>query len=153
MKLKLIKTFALTFWLGVTALSGAADAPVTLVENGTSFTLANGVITTRIDKQSGMFSLKFQNAEVINRGYWSQVGRSAAGDIGRFGSKRSTAVRIDPAKNDGARAEVSVRFGYDGKSAGLPCDVDLRFALGRGDQALYTSGIWEHKPEIGRAHV
>ena len=83
---------------------------------------------------------------MIDRGYWSQVGRSGAGDIARFGSQRSSAVRTDPKTNGGERAEVSCRFGYDGKSPGLPCDVDLRFALARGDRALYTYGVWEHKP-------
>jgi rhamnogalacturonan endolyase len=124
----------------------AADPPVTLAEDESSFTLANGILTARISKQAGTFSLKYKDREVIGRGYWSQVGRSSVGSIAQFGSKRSAAVRIDPKKNDGARAEVSCKFGHDGKSSGLPVEVDMRFALGRGDSALYVYAIWEHKP-------
>lgn len=138
--------YGFVLWLAC-ALNHArgADAPVTLREDDASFTLANGIVTARIDKRAGTFSLQYKDATVIERGYWSQVGRAAGGDIGRFGSQRTTTIRLDPAKNGGERAEVSCRFGYDGKSAGLPCDVDLRFALGRGESALYTYGIWEHQ--------
>jgi rhamnogalacturonan endolyase len=126
--------------------SDGSDPPVSLVEDEASFTLANGIVVARVDKASGTFSLKYRNLDVIKRGYWSQVGRSSVGSIGPFGSQRSTVIRSDPAKNGGERAEVSCRFGYDGHSPGLPCDVDMRFALGRGDHALYTYAVWEHRP-------
>src|SRR5437762_3040136 len=58
-----------------------AEPPVTLGEDGSSFTLANGSVTARIDKRSGAFSLKYRGLNVIGRGYWSQVGRSSVGDI------------------------------------------------------------------------
>src|SRR5438552_2988861 len=132
---------------GAPAPTGVAPGPpVTLVEDEGSFTLANDTLTARVDKNGGTFSLRYGDVPVIERGYWSQVGRSSAGDIARLGSRRSSAVRIDPGKNGGARGEVACRFGYDGKSAGLPCDVELRFALGRGDHGLYTTGFWEHRP-------
>lgn len=120
--------------------------PVTLAEDATSFTLANGSVTARVDKVTGTFSLDYDGLRMIDRGYWSQVGRSSVGDIGRFGTVRTTAVRIDPAKNGGQRAEVECRFGYDGRSSGLPCDVAMRFALGRGDHGLYAYAIWQHRP-------
>src|SRR5690349_1104914 len=114
----------LAFGLVAPALARAADqgrtdARVTLAEDDASFTLANGQLTARIDKRSGTFTLKLGDLDVIDRGYWSQVGRSGAGDIARFSSQRSSAVRIDPKTNNGERAEVSCRFGYDGKSPGL----------------------------------
>ncbi|MHB8524164.1 MAG: polysaccharide lyase family protein [Limisphaerales bacterium] len=155
-------TLALTSWLLVSlvlgrsyprsALAREADTarrlgpPVTVVEDAGGFTLANGSVTAHIEKRSGTFSLKYKGVDLIDRGYWSQVGRSSVGSIARFGSERSSALRIDPARNGGERAEVSCRFGYDGKSDGLPCDVDLRFALARGDHGLYTYAVWEHKP-------
>lgn len=123
----------------------APAPPVSVIETADTFTLANGLVNARIDKRGGAFSLEYEKTTVIERGYWSQVGRSANGDIARFGGKRSASVRIDPAKNSGERGEVVCRFEYDGKSGALPCDVELRFALGRGDTALYTSGYWEHK--------
>jgi rhamnogalacturonan endolyase len=132
--------------LALTCAARGAEPLVTLTETDTSFTLANGQVSARIDKRSGTFTLKHKGLEVVGRGYWSQVGRSAVGSIANFGTKRSTLIRADPATNGGARAEVSCKFGYDGKSAGLPCDVDLRYALGRGDSGLYACAVWEHKP-------
>jgi rhamnogalacturonan endolyase len=138
---------AVLIGLGAPAAVWGADPPATLAEDESSFTLANGHVTAQVSKRAGTFTLKYKDLEVIGRGYWSQVGRSSAGDIASFGSKRSSSVRIDPAKNDGARVEVSCKFGYDGKSPGLPVDVDMRYALGRGDHALYVYAVWEHKPD------
>lgn len=126
--------------------AGASDAPVKVGENASAFILDNGPVTAEIDKQSGAFRLRYNGLPVVTRGYWSQVGRSSAGDIARLGTKHSAHVRIDPATNGGARAEVSCRFEYDGKSAGLPCNVDIRYALGRADHGIYAYAIWTHKP-------
>jgi rhamnogalacturonan endolyase len=143
----LLGALAATVLLGPPASRvGAADPLVTLAEDESSFTLANGEVTARVDKRSGTFSLKYHDLDVIARGYWSQVGRSSVGDIARFGTKHASAVRTDPRMNDGARAEVACTFAYDGKSTGLPCDVDLRYALGRGDRGLYAYAVWEHRP-------
>jgi hypothetical protein len=136
----------------------AAEPPVTLAEDAASFTLANGQVTARINKQSGTFSLRYKDLEVVRSGYWSQVGRSSAGDIAQFGAQRSASVRLDPAKNDGARAEVSCRFVHDGKGAGLPVDVDLRYGLGRGDSGLSAYAVWQHRPgqpgfSVGEARI
>jgi rhamnogalacturonan endolyase len=148
MSKRLAESMAVVFALG-TLVPGArcADPPVTLVETESSFTLANGHVTARVDKRSGTLALKYHGLDVIGRGYWSQVGRSArGGGIGRFGSKRVAAIRLDPAKNGGARAEVSCKFLYDNKSGVLPADVDLRYALGRGERGLYACAVWEHRP-------
>jgi rhamnogalacturonan endolyase len=127
------------------ASARADDRGVTLAEDATAFTLDNGILTVNIDKRTGTFSAKRGDLSLIERGYWSQVGRSSAGDIARFGSKRSSLVRTDLAKNAGERAEVACQFGYDGTSAGLPCDVEMRYALARGDAALYACAIWHHR--------
>jgi rhamnogalacturonan endolyase len=143
----LAKTVTAAFIVGaLTTTARGAEPPVKLAEDRTSFTLSNQYVSAKIDKRSGTFSLKYKGLDVIGRGYWSQVGRSSAGPIARFGSKRSAAVRTDPAKNGGARAEVSCKFAHDGKSAGLPADVDMRYALGRADHGLYVYALWEHRP-------
>src|SRR5262249_25038984 len=66
--------------------AGLPPVPVTLAEDAATFTLSNGHMTARIEKRSGTFSLKAGDLQVIDRGYWSQVGRSSVGDIARFGS-------------------------------------------------------------------
>jgi len=127
-------------------VAAPADPPVKLIEDDSGFVLDNGYVVAHVDKRSGTFSLSFDGLPVVTRGYWSQVGRSSVGDIARFGTKRSSNVRTDPAKNNGDRAEVSCRFEYDGNSSGLPCDVDMRYALARGDRGLYAYAIWTHHP-------
>src|SRR2546423_6436553 len=139
-----MKRFAAAFLLLYLAPPALADV-VYVKQDDASFTLSNAQLSARIDKRSGNFSITYKSLNVIERGYWSQVGRSSAGDIGRFGSNRSSAIVLDPANNNGERADVSVTFAYDGKSAGLPCDVTFRYALARDDSALYATAVWGHK--------
>lgn len=137
-------------WLGLgsrQACAGAdAGARVTLRQDASAFILDNGPVVARLDQRSGSFSLSFNGIPVVKRGYWSQVGRSSVGAIGRLGSRVSWKVRTDPASNDGERAEVSCRFEYAGGSGRLPCAVEIRYALGRGDRGLYAYAIWTHRP-------
>ncbi len=123
------------------------DPPVMLVEDATSFTLANGHVTARIEKRQGVLaSLKYKDLEMLGKasgrpfGYWSHDGGGA------LGNSKESAVLVDPAKNGGERAIVSCRF-QRGEGGNLPADVDLRFALGRGDTGIYVYSIWAHKPD------
>ncbi|MCX6895433.1 MAG: polysaccharide lyase family protein, partial [Verrucomicrobia bacterium] len=125
-----------------------ADAPVTVSEDASTFGLANGFLVARIDKKTGtLASLKFQGVEMLalghgggEGGYWSSVGR------GKIGSRRSAVVRIHPATNGGARAEISCRLFNNPKSPDGGVDVEYRYALGRGEQGLYVTAVLEHKP-------
>ncbi len=127
----------------------AAD-PVTLVQDARTVTLANGIVSARIDKAGGhILSLSHKGMELLGpgRGYWSFAGSAWRGEsVSRFGAGRSFAVRTDPAANGGARAEVSCRFEYDGQAGTLPLDVDIRYALARGDSGLYAYAVWRHRP-------
>jgi len=70
-----------------TGLFAAPPAPVTVSEDANSFTLANGLVTARIEKRTGdLFSLKYEGKELMasgegsTGGYWSSVGgRGPAG--------------------------------------------------------------------------
>ena len=125
-----------------------ADAPVTVSENADTFGLANGFLAARIDKKTGtLASLKYQGVEMLELGhgggeggYWSSVGR------GKIGSRRSAVVRIHPATNGGARAEISCRLYNNPKSPDGGVDAEYRYALGRGEQGLYVTAVLEHKP-------
>ncbi|MGV3531730.1 MAG: polysaccharide lyase family protein [Chthoniobacteraceae bacterium] len=123
------------------AVTVHAEEPVTVVEDGSSFTLANGILTAKVSKRSGdLVSLRCRDKEMLGSGsgkafgYWSHVGG------GSLGSKMSSAVLAD----DGTRAIVSVKAGYDGERRSLPVDVDMRYALGRGESALAVYAIWDH---------
>src|SRR5207302_10184330 len=94
-----------------------------------------------------LVSLKYQGLELMaqggggaNGGYWSSVGR------GRPGSLHDASVRINPATNAGARAEVSCRLRNDPLSPASPVDADYRYALGRGEHWLYVYSVLDHKP-------
>jgi rhamnogalacturonan endolyase len=145
MTLRLIRTVAAAILLGVPAAGAwSAEPPVTLAENDSGFTLANGHVTARVEKRTGVLSsLKYKDLELLGRAsgtpyaYWSQVGGAVPGP------KREASVLVSPQANGGARAVVSCRF-RDGNS---PLDIDIAYALGRGDSGIYTYTVWNHKPE------
>lgn len=132
--------------------SGQAPAPVTLGEDASTYTLANGVVTARIAKDTGdIISLVYRDIETLARpasghpyGYWSHSARAP---------RQQHRVTIDPLRNDGERAEVSIKGFYDGAplgqgpGGGFPADIEIRYALGRGDSGIYTYSIFEHRPE------
>jgi rhamnogalacturonan endolyase len=144
-------TLAALIVLGtLSAVTRAADADpkVTLVEDDSGFTLANGHVTARVEKRTGVLaSLKYKDLEMLGKAsgkpfaYWSHDGG------GSPGTSRESSVVVNPSANGGERAVVSCKFS-PGKDGGtLPADVDLRFALGRGDAGVYAYAIWVHKPD------
>jgi len=120
---------------------------VTLAEDGDAYTLANGVVTARVAKRSGdLLSLKYGALEMLDTvdrqaGYWEHnTARVPVVDR----------VTIDPRTNRGERGEVSVK-GISGGSlvgsgpgGGVIADVEIRYALGRGDSGIYTYASFSH---------
>jgi rhamnogalacturonan endolyase len=138
---------AIAGFVAVAHAAQIADAPVTLSEDATSFTLSNGVITAVIVKQNGdLGSLKHNGLELLgggagrSDGYWSLPGTTL-----NFGHDVIPSIRENPAGNNGERAVVSCRFTYDNQPGTVPADVELCYALARGDTALYLYANWEHK--------
>ncbi len=130
-----------------TSLSGA-EPPVTISETDSSFTLDNGLVTARVAKRSGdLTSLKYQGLEMLDNvtqrqpGYWSH--NTARGQpVAR--------LTIDPRTNGGERGEVSIRGISGGNPMGtgpggsVIADIEIRYALGRGDSGVYTYSIFSH---------
>ncbi len=77
------------------------NAPVTLTDNGDSWTMDNGIVKMTVLKRNGnLSSLVYRGVEILTRGeFWEQV---PSGTI-------TATVTIDPATNGGERAEVSVK--------------------------------------------
>jgi rhamnogalacturonan endolyase len=146
-----------------TAASVPVSAPpVTVTDDGPTYTLANGYLTIKVDKVTGdLVSVKTPHTvtpdvELMgfvsghHAGYWEQSPALAA--------RREDKITIDPATNKGERAEVSVKGWSDGKSilgshptaagqgGGLIADLEIRYALGRGEHGLYTYAIYTHEP-------
>lgn len=101
------------------------------------------------------------NHEGVNRGmtdhqygFWSH---DAMGPKNTLPAEAK--VTIDPKSNGGARAEVSVKGLAKGRKMGtgpgsnangqFEADVEIRFALERGAQGVYTYSIFEHQKEYG----
>jgi len=130
-----------------------ANAPVTVTDNGRIWTLDNGIVKAVIDKRnSAMNSLFYKGIDTMGHdqgqsGYWEQD-PSAAASVGGL----TDSVTIDPAKNGGQRAEVSVKGVTGGQfqlSPGAPgggtyCDMEVRYAMGRGDSGVYVYAIFSH---------
>jgi rhamnogalacturonan endolyase len=138
----------------------AADAPVTVAQEGNFFTLSNGIVTAKINKTTGdLASLLYRNLETMGHGsghpagYWEQTPAKAA--------HLSATVTIDPASNGGARGEVSIKGISDGKAldgGGQPggsmlCDLEIRYTMARGESGVYTYAIFTHQPAYGATQI
>ncbi len=150
---RLTAAIALLVLLAAGALNlRGAETPVTVVEDTNAFTLANGILKVRVAKTSGdLVSLAYNGVEILDQekehppAYWSH-------DPSR--ERRVTRVTIDPAANGGAFAEVSIKGTYlapspnggrfGGFGRGTACDIEIRYALGRGDSGLYAYSIFSH---------
>ena len=136
------------------------EGRVTLLEDKTTFTLSNGIVTAGILKSNGdIRSLLYKGSELLTDksghpgGYWSHDTTGGADLV--------TRVTIDPADNGGERAEVSIKGISGGIKMGhgpgaapdgdFPADIEIRYALGRGDSGIYTYCIFEHLPEYAAA--
>jgi rhamnogalacturonan endolyase len=144
----------------------APAAPVTLTDNGDTWTLDNGIVKATILKRSGnLSSLVYKGFETMGNGegrasgIWEQDPSAAAQVNGLTDS-----VTIDPAKNNGDRAEVSVK-GVTGDQVGLTpgapgapagginLDLEIRYAMGRGESGVYTYAIYSHPASYSAGSV
>ncbi|HEX4038270.1 MAG TPA: polysaccharide lyase family protein [Acidobacteriaceae bacterium] len=119
--------------------------PVTLTDNGRSWTLDNGIVQVTIDKDSGLLtSLVYRGYDTGSHGIWEHTPQGAP--------ELTNSVTIDPKSNNGQRAEVSIQgvgggtymFSAHAPGGGTLCDIELRYALGRGDHGVYTYAIDSH---------
>ena len=108
-----------------------ANAPVTVTDEGGSWTLDNGIVRATINQRSShMTSLVYRGAETMGPGgIWEQT---PAGQVTR-------SLTIYPAQNGGARAEVSLK-GVNGRM-----DIEVRYDLERGVSGFYTYAIFSHR--------
>jgi rhamnogalacturonan endolyase len=114
------------------------STPVTVTDNGNTWTLSNGIVQATINKRNGsMPSLIFHGINTMdpaNGGTWEQT---PSGQV-------TQSITIDPATNGGARAEVSVKGVGSGRM-----DIETRYALGRGDSGIYAYAIFSHPASYG----
>ncbi|HVX84039.1 MAG TPA: polysaccharide lyase family protein [Phycisphaerae bacterium] len=109
----------------------AADAPVTLTDNGDTWTLDNGIVKATINKRtSNMPSLIYHGVPIVGRSeFWEQTPSG----------KVTASVTIDPAKNGGQRGEVDVKGVGGGRM-----DIEVRYTMERGVSGFYTYAVFSH---------
>ncbi|HRH45713.1 MAG TPA: hypothetical protein PKY82_28995, partial [Pyrinomonadaceae bacterium] len=148
MKFLLFTALLFLTWGSVQITFGQTNKPVTLTDDGKIYTLDNGIVIAKIDKDSASIaSYKYKNMEMIGPmgvdGFWKLPAVPL-----NFGSSRESSILQNPSENKGERATVSVKFAYDGDAAkSVPSDIEVRYSLGRGDSGIYLEEIWHHKPE------
>jgi rhamnogalacturonan endolyase len=135
------------------------NAPVTVTDDGNTYTLDNGIVKAVINKRNGQpEQLFYKGVDRLGHdqgtvGGWEQD-PTLAPDI-----KRS--ITIDPATNGGERGEISVAGKTGGTvtltpnapGGGTMCDIEIRWALGRGDSGVYVYAIFSHPKEYGAMGV
>jgi rhamnogalacturonan endolyase len=135
------------------------NAAVTVTDNGNNWTLDNGIVKASINKRSGdLEALIYKGLDTMGHdqgraGYWEED-PSGAPDL-----KQS--ITIDPAKNGGERAEVSIAGKTGGTvmltpsapGGGTYCDIEVRYALGRGESGIYAYAIFSHPAAYGAMGV
>jgi rhamnogalacturonan endolyase len=148
--LRIIFIGAIAVFFGRPTSAQAREAsPVTITESDSSFSLDNGIVTARISKRSGdLLSLRYKNLEMLDNvdqpqaAYWSH-------NVAR-GRPILSSITIDPKSNDGERGEVSIKGISGGNPMGsgpggsVIADIEIRYALGRGDSGVYTYSIFSH---------
>jgi rhamnogalacturonan endolyase len=123
------------------------NAPVTLTDNGDSWTLDNGIVKLAVAKRDGnISSLVYHGVTIIARGReWEQTPSGAV----------TSNVTIDPATNGGERAEVAVKGvnsgGTGGRGGGM--DIETRVTMERGSSGFYTYDEYTHKASYPFVHV
>ncbi|HEY5591348.1 MAG TPA: polysaccharide lyase family protein [Paludibacter sp.] len=145
----------------LSVIFGFAQNPVKLTDTGSRIILANEFIKATINKKTAnIISLQYDGQEMIgkNRSNWNIVGEDDEKVLKKFPQKVVYSVRQDPANNHGERVEVSFKFLYEGDTATIPLDIDLRFTLGRADHGIYLSALWKHRSgfpefEVGQGRM
>ena len=147
----LVSAMVLAGLAGSAGVAGSGS-PVTVQQDEKTFALSNGLLAAQINKTTGdLISLRFHGLEMMgygsghHAGYWEQNPSKAA--------HLTATLTIDPAANGGERGEVSIKGISDGKlldgaeqpGGSMLCDLEIRYALGRGESGLYTYAIFTHQ--------
>jgi rhamnogalacturonan endolyase len=144
-----LQRIAAALALTIPCAAFSQDRPVTVTQQHDSYILQNAYVTAEVDRFTGdLKSLKYDGQETMgytsghHAGYWEQNPSAAA--------ERTDGLSIDPATNNGERAEVYVRGKANGRSLqrgngnGMVVDMEIRYALGKSDHGLYTYAIFTH---------
>jgi rhamnogalacturonan endolyase len=106
------------------------NVPVTVTDNGTTWTLDNGIVKATVNKSNSIMpSLIYHGVNIMGPGgIWEQ----------QPSGKVTQSLTIAPATNGGERAEVAIK-GVNGRM-----DIEVRYVLERGVSGFYTYAQFSH---------
>ena len=179
---KLFRFFAIILITGVAMFSCSSGTKVTLTEDVETWTMDNGIVMVRVSKVTGdLVSFRYNGEEMFattlspdfipesqgnepadnpnwqrpsitgrGHGYWSHDVVGVRGSAPAIPS-----VTINPAKNGGKIAEVSIKAISKGRKMGtgpgqnaaegnLEIDIEIRYALEQNSPGVYTYCIFTH---------
>jgi rhamnogalacturonan endolyase len=117
---------------------GTTGADVTVTDNGATVTLANGIVSIVITKSSGTINtVNYGGANVLAGGnnggqvYWELESGNGV-----------YTLTDDPKTNGGDRAQVNLH------TTSATLDVDIDYALLRGNSGFYATGILSHPANL-----
>ena len=129
----------------------AQTAPVTITDNGPTWTLDNGIVKATITKGTGampslIYTENGRSIEVLaaSGGTWEHNPLGAP--------VLTNTVTIDPAANHGQRAEVAIKGLSNGTymmtrtapGGGVMLDIEIRYSLAQGDSGIYVYSTLSH---------
>lgn len=168
----------------ITSTSCSSEPKVTMKEDAETYTMDNGIVKVRISKVTGdLVSFRYKGKEMFAttlstefipetqgdkpasnpnwsnpsiagraHGYWSHDVMGLKGSVPSIPS-----VTIDPEKNGGEIAEVSLKAISRGRKMGtgpgtasdgnLTVDIEIRYTLERGEAGVYTYCIFNHNAD------
>ncbi len=137
----------------------AVNVPVTVTDNGDTWTLDNGIVRPTINKKNGsLLSVIYHSIETLRPTIWTlpdplHSPPTPAGSVIPSWQQSPTgtvtpSVTIDPAKNSGERAEVAVKGVNSGRF-----DIELRYTLERGQSGFYSYAEFSHPASYPAASV
>jgi len=130
------------------SLALGAGSDVTLTDNGTGVTIANGIVSILCTKSGATID---QINYTYNNGSGPQTVNLLAGnpnggqlywELGGFGGGTfSYSLIADPANDGGNYAEISLV-----SSSASSGTMEVRFSMLRGSSGFYVTPIWSHRP-------
>ena len=124
------------------------QAAVTVTDGQGVVTLANGVLSVRIDKRNAnIISLQYNGVDLVDgSGYWNVYGNTPGGPkTEQKSNPMPLNVTQNPDTNGGSMGEVEINMPYQGLPGKEPLDIAIRYGLRRGDSGLYCWTSVTHK--------
>lgn len=135
----------------------AQESKVSIIETDETYTLSNGIFETVISKKTAnMMSAKFRGQNLLTD---SRNTGAAMWSHDTTSPEIVTKITIDPAKNNGERAEISIKGISGGRPMGngpggsFVADIEIRYAIEKDSPGIYTYCLFDHLPEYPAASM